>query len=67
MLQINLAAKLMLLSKYGERVAAERGGQQASEMQQAAVAVAVADAIAAAEHARVKRSYLCRNNRNLVN
>lgn len=71
LLQINLAAKLMLLSKYGEWVAAERGGQQASEMQQAAVAVAVAvavaDAIAAAEHARVKRSYLCRNNRNLVN
>lgn len=36
-------------------------------MQQAAVAVAVAVAVAAAEHARVKPSYLCRNNRNLVN
>lgn len=36
-----------------------------SAMQQAAVAVAVA--VAAAEHARVKPSYLCRNNRNLVN
>lgn len=38
-----------------------------SAMQQAAVDVAVAVAVAAAEHARVKPSYLCRNNRKLVN
>lgn len=56
-------------------MAAEQQGEWVGErdsksaMQQAAVAVgvAVAVAVAAAEHARVKPSYLCRNNRKLVN